>query len=93
MKELAEFLIGKIVKYPDRVSVDVRDEGNKITIDVKVAEEDIGRVIGKRGRMVQSLTQVLRMKGLKIGKRVVMRVEGSRSGRDRESGGSKHTAE
>ncbi|MCD6420661.1 MAG: KH domain-containing protein [Synergistetes bacterium] len=93
MKELAEFLIEKIVKYPDRVSVDAKEEGDKITIDVKVAEEDIGRVIGRRGRMVQSLTQILRMKGLKIGKRVVMRVEGSRSGRDRKSGSSKYTAE
>ena len=73
--------------------MDAKEEGDKITIDVKVAEEDIGRVIGRRGRMVQSLTQILRMKGLKIGKRVVMRVEGSRSGRDRKSGSSKYTAE
>ncbi len=93
MKELAEFLIGKIVKYPDKVSVEMKEERDRITIDVRVAEEDIGRVIGRRGRMVQSLTQILRMKGIKEGKKVVMKVEGSRSGRNREGSLGKRTAE
>ena len=51
MKEFVEYLVKRLVKYPDEVSVDVRPDGEDgETIYVKVAESDVGKVIGRQGK-------------------------------------------
>ena len=51
---LTEFLVKSLVKNPDMVSVKAFDDEDKITIEVLVSSDDMGRVIGKNGMIVSS---------------------------------------
>lgn len=49
-----------LVDNPDQVSIDVADEGDRVQLNVSVADGDMGRVIGKRGRMANAIRVVTR---------------------------------
>ncbi len=55
-----EFLVKSLVDNPDEVRVEVDDSGRRLTLNVHVADGDMGRVIGKRGRVAQSIRTVTR---------------------------------
>ena len=58
-KELVEFVVKSLVDAPDEVSVNVI-EGEKSTIlELKVAQEDVGKVIGKQGRIAKAIRTIL----------------------------------
>lgn len=51
MKEFVEYLVKRLVKYPDEVTVEVRPDGDEgEAIYVKVADSDVGKVIGRQGK-------------------------------------------
>ena len=59
-KELVEFVVKSLVDVPEEVSVNVI-EGEKSTIlELKVAQEDVGKVIGKQGRIAKAMRIVMR---------------------------------
>jgi predicted RNA-binding protein YlqC (UPF0109 family) len=58
-KDVTEYLVKALVDEPDGVEVDVI-EGRRTSIEVHVAPGDMGRVIGKRGRVAQSIRTVVR---------------------------------
>ena len=59
-KELVEFVVKSLVDAPDEVSVNVI-EGEKSTIlELKVAQEDVGKVIGKQGRIAKAIRSVVK---------------------------------
>lgn len=62
-KQLVEYLLGKLVDQPDRVSVKEERDENSLTFFVTVAEEDRGKVIGRGGRTSQALRSVVRAAG------------------------------
>ena len=72
MKELVEFMAKALVNDPD--SVVVREiEGASATIyELSVAQEDMGRVIGKQGRVANAMRTLLRVAAVKEGKRVTL---------------------
>lgn len=55
-----EHMTRSLVDNPDEVSVDVADEGDRLQLNVSVADGDMGRVIGKRGRMANAIRVVTR---------------------------------
>ncbi len=59
MKELIEFIVGKMVDNPDAVAVTEREEDNTIIVELRVAREDLGKVIGKQGRTAKAMRAVL----------------------------------
>ncbi|MBI4100327.1 KH domain-containing protein [Candidatus Microgenomates bacterium] len=69
MKDLALFLIKSIVDSPDAVTVNEVQEGNFTRISFSVASEDAGKVIGKKGKIIKSLRNVIRILALKEGKK------------------------
>ena len=74
MKEFVEFIIKSLVDYPEKVSI-TEVEGERITIlEVKVAKEDMGKVIGKRGNTAQSIRTLLGAASAKLGKRAVLEI-------------------
>lgn len=77
MKKLTKFLLNSIVSDSRKVKINKKEEDNLITLDVKVSPEDIGRVIGKNGRTVKALTSLLRIKAIKQGKRVFLKIQES----------------
>ncbi len=73
-KELVEYIAKSLVDDPGGVSVNVI-EGEKSTIlELKVAEGDIGKVIGKHGRIAKAVRTILSAASSKSGKRVVLEI-------------------
>ena len=75
MKELLEFLARSLVDRPDEVAVDSFEEDDgTLVLELHVAEEDVGKVIGRGGRTVSALRSVVRAASVKQGRRVLVDV-------------------
>ena len=73
-KELVEFMVKSLVDQPDEVSVNVI-EGEKSTIlELHVSQDDIGKVIGKQGRIAKAIRTILSASATKDGKRAVLEI-------------------
>lgn len=73
-KELVEFIAKRLVDDPDGVEVKII-EGEKSTIlELKVNPNDIGKIIGKRGRIASALRTILFATSMKSGKRVMLEI-------------------
>ena len=66
-RDVCEYLVKAVVEEPDGVEVDVNERGRGTTIEVRVAPGDMGRVIGKRGRIAQSIRTVVRAAAVRDG--------------------------
>ncbi|HXC61417.1 MAG TPA: KH domain-containing protein [Nitrospiria bacterium] len=74
MKELIEYIAKALVDKPEEVSVK-ETEGERTTIlELRVAQEDLGKVIGKEGRTARSMRVILNAAGTKLGKRCVLEI-------------------
>lgn len=74
MKELIEYIAKSLVDKPEEVSVR-ETEGERTTIiELRVAREDLGKVIGKEGRTARSMRTILNAAGTKLGKRCVLEI-------------------
>ncbi|TAK05503.1 MAG: KH domain-containing protein [Candidatus Manganitrophaceae bacterium] len=74
MKELIEYIAKSLVDRPENVSVR-ETEGEKTTIiELRVAQEDLGKVIGKQGRTARAMRTILNAAGTKVGKRCVLEI-------------------
>ena len=69
MKELIEMIAKALVDNPDNVQVSQIDGEQSSIIELKVAQEDIGKVIGKQGRTAQAIRIILGAAGMKLKKR------------------------
>jgi|TARA_B110001454_G_C12311619_1_gene263955 predicted RNA-binding protein YlqC (UPF0109 family) len=75
MKEFVEYIVKSIVSDKEHVMVDVSERDRTVVIRVNVAQEDMGRVIGRRGRTVNSIRSLLRVLGSDSGTRVELDIE------------------
>ncbi|MFC2448003.1 MAG: KH domain-containing protein [Candidatus Nanoperiomorbus sp.] len=64
-QQFVEFVVGKLVDHPDQVSVKRTEDDRGILLELSVAPDDLGRVIGRRGATAQSLRNILRALGAK----------------------------
>jgi len=74
MKELVEHIARSLVDHPNEVKVDVFNEGGQTIIELHVHEEDMGRVIGKDGKVANALRTLLRMMAAREGQRVQLEI-------------------
>jgi predicted RNA-binding protein YlqC (UPF0109 family) len=73
-KDLVEYIVKSLVDSPEEVTVNVI-EGEKSTIlELKVATEDIGKVIGKQGRIAKAIRTILSASATKSGKHAVLEI-------------------
>ena len=70
MKQILETIIKNIVENQDAVSINEKEEADKITYEVKVDNKDMGRVIGKQGKVANSIRTLMKALGAKDKKRV-----------------------
>ncbi len=75
MKELIEFIARSLVDEPDKVSVTEREENGTLILTLSVAPGDMGKVIGKQGRIAKAMRTVLKSAGTKDNKNVVLDIE------------------
>jgi len=74
MKELIKYIAQSLVDNPDKVEVtEVIGEQSSV-IELRVAKEDFGKIIGKQGRTVQSIRTILSAASAKIHKRAVLEI-------------------
>ena len=65
LKELTEFLVKNLAQNPDMVSVKQLDEEDMITIIVMVSKDDMGKVIGKNGKIVNAIRTIVKASSYK----------------------------
>ncbi len=70
MKELITFIVQSLVKQPDAVSVTVSDRDGVECYEVHVAPEDMGKVIGKQGRIAKAIRAVVKAAAIKENKKI-----------------------
>ncbi len=72
MKELLEFIAKSLVEDASAVSVEVVETDDVMTLKLHVAEGDMGKVIGKQGRIAKAIRTVIRSASAKTGKKVIV---------------------
>ncbi len=74
MKELVEYIVKSIASYPDEVKISEEDEDGRIVLRLEVAPDDKGKVIGRQGRVAQSIRVLLKVAAVKRGTRAVLHI-------------------
>jgi predicted RNA-binding protein YlqC (UPF0109 family) len=76
VKELIELLVRSLVKNPDQVCVAEREENDTWIYEVTVAQEDMGKVIGKQGRIAKAIRTVAKAAATRDNRRVMVEIVG-----------------
>jgi hypothetical protein len=74
MKELIKFIAKALVDKPDQVEVTEVEGERTSVLELKVAKEDLGKIIGKQGRTARAIRTILAAASAKINKRVVLEI-------------------
>ncbi|MCF6466401.1 KH domain-containing protein [Clostridium sp. Cult2] len=74
MGELVEIIAKALVDNPDEVEVNEIEGTQSVIIELKVSEEDMGKVIGKQGRIAKAIRTVVKAAAIKENKRVVVEI-------------------
>ena len=72
MKEVLEIIAKALVEHPDEVSVTEIENGDSITLELRVADGDMGKVIGKQGRIAKAIRTVVKAAASIENKRVTV---------------------
>ncbi|WKY45808.1 KH domain-containing protein [Eubacteriaceae bacterium ES2] len=74
MKELVEIIAKSLVDHPDEVFVTEVEGEQSIILELKVANDDMGKVIGKQGRIAKAIRTVIKAAATKEDKRVMLEI-------------------
>jgi len=72
MKELVEVIAKALVDNPEGVMIEERQEGKTTILEVRVADGDMGKVIGKQGRIAKAIRSVVKAAAAKEDKKVIV---------------------
>lgn len=70
MKQILQTLLEKLLDNPQKIKIEEEDDGANVRLKLEVAKVDMGKVIGKEGKVIQALRALLKIKAIKEGKRV-----------------------
>lgn len=74
MKELLEILAKSLVDYPDEVVVSENESDRTVILELKVSKDDMGKVIGKQGRIAKAIRTLVKAAAIKENKKVVVEI-------------------
>jgi len=74
MKELIQHIVKAMVDHPEQVVISAVEGEHSTVLELKVAKEDIGKIIGKQGRNAQAIRTILNAASAKIKKRTIMEI-------------------
>jgi predicted RNA-binding protein YlqC (UPF0109 family) len=74
--ELVAFLARRLVDDPDAVQVEREDREDALVFHLRVAPDDVGKVIGRQGRIARALRAVVRAGGVRENRRVLLEIDG-----------------
>ena len=74
MKQLIEYIVSNIVNHPESVIIteEASEDGTMTKYLIKVDTEDVGRVIGKQGKVIKSIRQIIRIAAIQKGTRAIV---------------------
>lgn len=72
MKQMLINIAKAIVEKPDEVVVNEREDGDTVYLELSVSEEDMGKVIGKQGRIAKAIRTVMKVAAMRENKRVIV---------------------
>lgn len=75
MKELVEVMAKALVEHPEEVTVTETEKDGETIIELKVAPSDMGKVIGKQGRIAKAIRSVVKAAASKEDKKVVVEIQ------------------
>jgi predicted RNA-binding protein YlqC (UPF0109 family) len=76
LKEVLEYIAKNLVDEPDAVRVTEVENGDTVSLKLAVASDDVGKVIGRRGRTARAIRDMVRAAGVKAGVNVSVEIEG-----------------
>ncbi len=74
-KNLLEYIVKNLVNFPEQVEINEVEAGERLVLKLKVAKEDMGRVIGKEGRIIKSIREIIYAYAMKSSQKVSVDVE------------------
>lgn len=74
MRELVLYVAQSLVDFPDQVRVTERRHDHTIIVQLQVAPEDMGKVIGRQGRVAQALRNLLKVAGTRQRRRIILEI-------------------
>lgn len=74
MKDLVTHIARSLVEHPDQVEVVGAEEENQVNLELHVAQEDMGKVIGKQGRIAKAIRVVVKAAATKEGKKANLEI-------------------
>ena len=74
MKELVEFIVKYLVDNPEKLVITTEEEGEVLKIFIKADENDIGKIIGKQGKIAKAIRTIVRSSAMKLGKKVIVEI-------------------
>ena len=77
LAQLVTFVVRTLVDHPDAVHVEVREDAQGVFVTLRVAPEDMGKVIGRQGRIARALRQVVRAAAVRSGTRAMLDIHSS----------------
>jgi hypothetical protein len=72
LKDILSYIVENLVENPDEVSIEQIEQEDTITLQLKVSESDMGKVIGRQGRIAKEIRTILKASGLKDHKKVLV---------------------
>ena len=81
-KDLLEYIVKNLVNNPDDVEIREVEADNRLVLKLKVNKEDMGRIIGKEGRIIRSIREIIYAYAMKDNKKVSVDVEENNKGED-----------
>ena len=76
MAELVEYLARKLVDSPDEVRVESSERDGALVLTLHVAQDDVGKVIGRQGRIARALRTVVRAGSVRENRRILLEIAG-----------------
>ena len=74
MEKLVEYIVKSLVDHPEEVEDSSHKDKDAVIIDVKTNEDDIGKVIGKNGRIISSIRTIVKNMSIKSNKKFIVKI-------------------
>ena len=72
IKEMLTYIVGNLVEKPEEIRINTLENGNSVTLQLRVAAEDMGRVIGRQVRIAKEIRTLIKAMGLREDVRVMV---------------------
>ena len=69
MIELIKYVVGRFAEMPDKVEYDINDDGKNVSVTVTLSSSDMGKVIGRQGKIAKALRTLVRVGSVKENKK------------------------